>query len=63
MDSDGEGHVQEESAGDEVMKPDLLHDPELDEPSGNEIVPRETFGWRAKSACRLFLYNVLRQSE
>lgn len=34
MDSDGEGHVQEESAGDEVMKPDLLHDPELDEPSG-----------------------------
>lgn len=44
MDSDGEGHVQEESAGDEVMKPDLLHDPELDEPSENEIVPRETFG-------------------
>ena len=34
MDSDGEGHVQEESAGDEVMKPDLLDDPELDEPSG-----------------------------
>ena len=34
MDSDGEGHVQEESAGDEVTKSDIVHDPELDEPSG-----------------------------
>ena len=29
----------------------------------NEIVPRETFGWRQKSACRLFLYNALRRSK
>ena len=34
MASDGEGHDQEESAGDEVMKPDLLHAPVLDEQSG-----------------------------